>query len=154
HSRAVVRTVRTFTRVSHFGTALPPDLASAISTSPGSLLAGGELLRANGARQTVRLIWNSQPYVIKHYVEPTRRHALKQLIEPSRAWSTWSFTHRLADAGVDTPRPVACIENRWGLLRRDSYLMYPFVEGRTLRSYFTAEAKQSPPLRDRLWRQV
>jgi len=130
------------------------DLVQALWTSPESLLASGEPLRAKTARHTVRLLWNSQPFVLKHYVEPTWPHAIKQTIRRSRAWATWTFTHRLAKAGVATPRPVACIENRWGVLRRDSYLMYPYVEGRTLRSYFAGEAKTSPPLRDRLWQQL
>ena len=145
---------RSFARVAHFSASLSEDLVHALWTSPESLIDRGEPLRSGGARQTVRLRWNSQHFVLKHYVEPTRRHALKQTIQPSRAWATWAFTHRLADAGVTTPRPVACVENRWGLLRRDSFLMYPYIDGRTLRSYFAAEAKESPSLHERLWRQL
>ncbi len=145
---------RSFARVAHYCTSMPEDLEAALWTRPESLIENGDLLRFGGARQTVRLTWKSQPYVLKHYVHQSRRHALKQFVQPSRAWSTWQFTHRLADAGVATPRPVACIENRWGPLRRDSFLMYPYVEGRTLRSYFVREAKQSKALRDRLWSQL
>jgi hypothetical protein len=32
--------------------------------------------------------------------------------------------------------------------------MYPYVEGRTLRSYLAAEAKQSRSLAENLWRQL
>lgn len=145
---------RSFARVAHYSATLPDDLVTALWTSPASLIDRGEPLRAKIARHTVRLVWNSQSYVLKRYQEPTWRHALKGTVQPARAWTTWKFTHRLADAGIATPRPVACIENRWGLLRRDSYLMYPYVEGRTLRSYFAADAKQSPSLRDRLWQQL
>jgi hypothetical protein len=145
---------RSFARVAHYSTSLPDDLIAALWTAPESLVDRGEALRSGGARQTVRLIWNSQPFVLKHYVEPSWRHALKQTVQTSRARTTWIFTHRLADAGVATPRPVACIENRWGAIRRDSFLMYPYVEGRTLRSYFAGEAKESPSLSDRLWQQL
>lgn len=127
---------------------------SKLWTDPESLISCGNPLQAKGARQTVRLEWNSQPFVLKHYREPTRRHALKQLVLTSRAWKTWSFTHRLVEAGIATPRPVACIENRWGPLRRDSFLMYPYIEGRTLRSCIAEDAKQSPTVRDRLWQQI
>jgi hypothetical protein len=119
-----------------------------------ALLSIGEPLQANGARQTVRLEWNSQPFVLKHYREPTRRHAFKQLFLPSRARKTWNFTHRLVHAGVATPCPVACVENRWGPLRRDSFLMYPYIEGRTLQTCMAEDAKHSPTLRDQLWRQI
>ena len=141
-------------RVAHYAASLPSELQTALWQNPTGLLTHGEQLRANDSRQTMRVDWQGQPFVLKHYVEPTYRHALKQTVQRSRAWATWQFTHRLADSGIATPRPVACIENRWGPLRRDSFLMYPYVEGRTLRSYFKAEAKQSPPLRDRLWEQV
>jgi hypothetical protein len=137
-----------------YDASLPGDLASLLWQAPQSLVERGELLRYGGARRTVRLVWNSQPYVLKHYTEPTRRHAVLQTVRRSRAWKTWTFAQRLADAGIATPRPAACIENRWGPLRRDSFLLYPYVEGRTLRSYFVAEAKQSPALHERLWQQI
>src|SRR4029079_13817455 len=153
-SAAITQTARpkivsrqSFRRVAHYDQSLPTDLVSTLWNDPASLVSRGESLQAKGARQTVRLEWNSQPFVLKRYREPTRRHALKQFVLPSRASKTWNFTHRLVDAGVATPRPVACIENRWGLLRLDSYLMYPYIEGRTLRTCIAEDAKQSPTVR-------
>jgi hypothetical protein len=154
HSRAEPIVRRSLTRIALCDASLAHDLVDALWNDPEALIAGGEELRFNGARRTVRRTWQSSTYVLKHYVEPTRRHALKQLFEPSRAWSTWKFTERLADSGIATPRPVACVENRWGPLRRDSFLMYPYIEGRTLRSYFSDEAKQSTAVYERLWQQV
>jgi tRNA A-37 threonylcarbamoyl transferase component Bud32 len=145
---------QSFHRAAYYDPSLPHDLVTMLWNDPASLVSRGKPLQAKGARQTVRLEWNSQPFVVKHYREPTRRHALKQLIQPSRAWKTWDFTHRLVEAGVATPRPVACIENRWGLLRLDSFLMYPYIEGRTLRTCIAEDAKQSPTVRDRLWKQI
>src|SRR3954466_5258320 len=152
--RPIVRSFRSLRRVGHIADSVPDDLSEILRTAPGSLLDRGELLRANGARRTVRIDWNEQSFVLKHYVEPTWRHALKQTILPSRARTTWAFTHRLANAGIATPRPVACVENRWGVVRLDSYLVYPYVEGRTLRTYFAGEAKQSACVRDSLWQQL
>jgi hypothetical protein len=123
-------------------------------TDPSSLISRGQRLQTNDARQTVRLEWRCQAFVLKHYRAPTRRHGFKQLVLPTRAWKTWNFTHRLINAGVASPRPVAYIENRWGPLRRDSYLMYPYIEGRTLRTCIAEDAKQSPIARDRLWQQI
>jgi tRNA A-37 threonylcarbamoyl transferase component Bud32 len=147
-------TRRSFSRVAYCHTALPADLVEILWTAPESLLDRGEVLRCKGARRTVRMEWNDQPFVLKRYVEPTWRHAAKQLISQSRAAATWKFTHRLADAGIATPRPVARIENRFGLLRLDSYLMYPYVEGHTLRSYFADEAKQTVSMSERIRQQV
>jgi hypothetical protein len=145
---------RSWRRVAQCDPSLPGDLVETLWIDPASLVARGEVLQHKGVRCTVRLTWNDQPYVLKHYVEPTRRHALKQLVQSSRARRTWDFSHRIADLGIATPRPVACVENRWGQLRRDSYLMYPYVEGRTLRSYFAVEARQSPEVSNKLWQQI
>ncbi|MEX2309590.1 MAG: lipopolysaccharide kinase InaA family protein [Pirellulales bacterium] len=144
---------RSLTRVAYFDGALPDDLAKLLWHRPETLADLGETLQRTGLRLTVRLTWASKQYVLKHY-RPSWWHAVRQLVQPSRAWSTWTATHKLADAGIVTPRPVACIENRWGGLRRDSFLMYPYVDGRTLRSYFSGEAKESRPLADNLWRQL
>jgi hypothetical protein len=141
-------------RVAHFDPSLPSDFVSTLWSEPASLIRRGDPLQRSGARQTVRLEWKSQLFVLKHYREPSLLHALKQLVLPSRARKTWDFTHRLAAAGVATPRPVACIENRWGSLRRDSFLMYPYIEGRTLRTCIAEDAKHSPTVRDRLWQQI
>jgi hypothetical protein len=145
---------RSLSRVAYFDPSLPNDLVETLWSDPASLLSFGEDLRKKEARHTVRLNWPVQSLVLKHYVEPTRRHAAKQLVIPSRAWKTWAFTHRLVDLGMATPRPVACIENRWGPLRRDSFLMYPYVEGQTLGHHFTVEAKKSAAACDRLWQQI
>src|SRR4051812_45649688 len=102
-ARPIVRSCRSFRRVAKLADSLPRDLADLARKSPGSLLDRGELLRSNGARKTVRLNWAGQSYVLKHYVEPSWRHAIKQTIQSSRARTTWSFTHRLANAGVTTP---------------------------------------------------
>src|SRR4051812_37244583 len=152
--RPVVRTYRSLRRIAQVADSVRHDLAHVLRTSPASLLDGGELLRSNGARRTVRVCWDGQTYVLKHYVEPTWRHALKQTIQSARARTTWSFTHRLANAGVSTPRPVACIENCWGVLRLDSYLMYPYIEGCTLRAYFTGKTDAPASARDRVWQQL
>jgi tRNA A-37 threonylcarbamoyl transferase component Bud32 len=61
---------------------------------------------------------------------------------------------KLIRAGIPTPQPVACVENRWGTLRRDSFLMYEFVQGVTLRSYLTEKADHPRPFTPSLSRQI
>ena len=134
---------RSPTRVAYCDASLPADLVDFVCTRPESLVTRGKLLRHVGARQTVRLEWASRQFVLKHYGEQSRWHALKRWGRHSRSWSTWKVMHKLADAGIRTPRPVACIENRWGPLRRDSFLMYPYVEGRTLRAHFENQTDEA-----------
>lgn len=144
---------RSVRRVAYFDGALPDDLAQLLWLDPEALIHSGEMMRRTGLRRTVRVTWGSQQYVLKQY-RPTYWHFVRQL--PLRSWasSTFKATFKLINAGVPTPRPVACVENRWGTMRRDSFLMYPYVEGRTLRSYFSCEAKESRSIADNLWRQL
>ena len=152
-SPASVVTRKSIVRAAHFDATAPDSLADFLWRQPERLVREGETLQRSGLRSTVLLTWDHQRYVLKHY-RPDWWQAAKGLVQTSRAWSTWTTTRALADAGVATPRPVACIENRWGRWRRDSYLTYPYVEGRTLRSYLSNEAKESPALADDLWRQL
>lgn len=132
---------------------LPRDLIEQLWRDPEALIQSGEMMRLTSLRRTVRLTWASQQYVLKQY-RPTWWHFVRQLPLSSWSASTFKATIKLINAGVVTPRPVACIENRWGSLRRDSFLMYEYVEGVTLRSYLKAKAKQPRPLAEHLSRQI
>ena len=59
---------------------LPVELSEALWRDPAAVVGGGELLRANGARRTALVARAGRRWVVKHYVEPTRRHAAKQLV--------------------------------------------------------------------------
>ena len=145
---------RSLTRVAHYDKSLPDDLVEWLWMQPESLVSAGQKLQSKGARRTVRLSWTTGAFVLKHYAEQSRRHAVKALALRSRASRTWNVTHRMAGAGIATPRPVACIENRWGPLRRDSFMMYPYVEGRTLRSFLVPQSRDSRATVDELWQQL
>jgi len=145
---------RSLTRFAHFAKDLPADLVDRLWTDPLSLMQKGETLQRTGSRNTVRLTWASRQYVMKHY-RPAWWHALRQLPTPSRAWDTYQTTFKLADGGIATPLPAACVENRWGVLRRDSFLMYPYQEGQTLRWYFRNDARDSrSTIAGNLWEQL
>ena len=141
------------TRCSIIDPELPADLIEQLWRKPESLIDQGEILRRTNLRRTVRLTWADKQYVLKHY-RPTWWHFLRQL--PLRSWaaSTFRVTHELIRAGIATPKPVACVENRWGTLRRDSFLMYEYVEGVTLRDYLAEEAEEAYTIAARVARQI
>jgi hypothetical protein len=145
---------RSLGRVALCDARVPDALFEMLWSAPEALVALGSPLRVKGARQTICLDWGQRRYVLKHYVEPSRRHAVKRAALPSRARSTWNVMHKLAAAGVATPQPVACVENRWGPLRRDSFLLYPYQQGCTLRACLAGEADRTHPAAERLWVQL
>lgn len=132
---------------------LPRDLIEQLWRDPEALIRQGEMLRLTGVRRTVRLAWGEKSYVIKQY-RPTWWHFIRQLPMQSWAASTFRVTQRLIKAGIATPRPVACVENRWGTLRRDSFLVYEYVDGITLRSYLYDEGKRARSIAGGLARQI
>jgi hypothetical protein len=141
------------TRAAIFDRTLPDDLIEQLWREPAALIRDGEMMRRTSLRRTVRLDWNSKTYVLKQY-KPTWWHFVRQL--PLRSWASATFgaTMKLIRAGIPTPQPVACVENRWGTLRRDSFLMYEYVQGVTLRSYLTEKADHPRPFTPSLSRQI
>jgi hypothetical protein len=132
---------------------LPRDLIELLWLDPEALIHRGKILRRTGVRRTVRLDWGPQRYVLKQY-RPTWWHFVRQL--PLRSWASATFkvTRRLIKAGIATPKPVAYVENRWGSLRRDSFLLYEYVEGITLETYLFEEGKQTNTLAENISRQI
>jgi Lipopolysaccharide kinase (Kdo/WaaP) family len=143
----------TLTRCAIVDPNLPRDLIELLWLDPEAVIRRGEILRRTGVRRTVHLNWGPQRYVVKHY-RPTWWHFVRQL--PLRSWASATFevAQRLIDAGIATPRPVAYVENRWGSLRRDSFLLYEYVEGVTLQTYLFEEGKQTNTLAENISRQI
>lgn len=124
---------RCSTRVLRYNSSLPAAFVEELWRAPQQLLAAGTTMRkTEKLRATVVVEWESNRYVVKHYGNRSLRHALKHSLIGSQARQSFRLGCRLADAGLRTPRPVACLERREGLTRRDSYLVYPFAEGRSL----------------------
>jgi tRNA A-37 threonylcarbamoyl transferase component Bud32 len=153
----LVRTAHTrrwsWLRFAYCDRSVPAELEEWLWREPERLVEFGELMRLNRMRRTVHLRWGSRDYVVKHYFEPTRRHALKRTVQQSRAQLTWAAMHRLADLGIATPRPVAYVENRWSVFRGNSFLMYPYIDGRTLGSYLRNDEATAASKLDALCRQ-
>jgi hypothetical protein len=125
---------RSLTRVMHHSTALPDEFIDMLWECPEEVLDSGKALRTTHMRSAVLVSCGAQPYVMKHYFARSLRFALKQAVLGSQAWKSYKVGCVLADAGVRTPRPVACIENLRRGFHRDCYLLYPHVEGQSLRS--------------------
>jgi len=102
-----------------------------ILADPDQAIAAGQLLK-DGNTATVALIEGPDgPLVIKRYNIKNWLHWLERMFRRSRAWASWANTFRLEFLGVDTPPPVAMVEERIGPLRRRAYFVTEYVEGRT-----------------------
>ena len=63
-------------------------------------------------------------------------HRFRRFFMASRASHSWRNAHRLITLGIETPRPVALLEKRFGPFRSTAYYICEYVEGPTIVEFF------------------
>lgn len=86
-------------------------------------IALGHIYKTGGAATVARIECGQRALVVKRYNIKNLMHWLKRFWRPSRAWHSWREGHRLSVLGINTPQPLAIIENRWCGLRGRAWLI-------------------------------
>ena len=111
------------------------DFLAPILAAPDRWLAAGLPLK-QGRTATLALIEHQgRKLVIKRYNIKGALHALSRCWRPSRAAHAWLAGHRLGFLGIATPRPLALIEQRYGPLRAQAWLITEYCPGTSLVSH-------------------
>jgi len=97
-----------------------------------ALIQQGEFLKNGDTSSVSRSMWNNKNIVTKQYNHRGFCHSLRHTIKRSRALRCWINGHRLFNLGIPTPKPLAYLEQRKGLLVWKSYLVTEFVDGQML----------------------
>ena len=100
--------------------------------TPDTAICDGRLLKDGGTCTVARIDLPDRTVVIKRYNLKNTWHAIGRLWRPSRAWHSWREGHRLRFLGINTPEPLALIEERIGPLRRRAFLVNAFCPGISL----------------------
>jgi len=100
--------------------------------TPDTAICDGRLLKDGGTCTVARIDLPDRTVVIKRYNLKSTWHAIGRLWRPSRAWHSWREGHRLRFLGINTPEPLALIEERIGPLRRRAFLVNAFCPGISL----------------------
>lgn len=100
-----------------------------------SLMDKGEIIKNGNTTYVSRLSINGKDIVVKRYNHKGFIHSVRHTIKKSRALRGWLHAHRLRMLKVATPKPLAYIENRRGLLLWQSYLVTEYVKGQMLRDF-------------------
>jgi tRNA A-37 threonylcarbamoyl transferase component Bud32 len=104
-----------------------------ITALPEAVMARGRVLKHDGTTTVVVVGDGERGWVIKRYNTKNRWHAVRRAFRTSRAINCWRAASWLTKAGVDTPRPVAVLEERrLGIIRARSYFLCERVAGETL----------------------
>lgn len=110
-----------------------PELRQLLD-DPGAAIESGQILK-KGNTATVAVVQGpSGPLVIKRYNIKSYGHLLSRLFRKSRAWTSWANTFRLEFLGISTLKPVALVEERFGLLRGRAYFVTEYVEAEDART--------------------
>jgi tRNA A-37 threonylcarbamoyl transferase component Bud32 len=134
-----LRTSKRFLRIRDGGTvavfdkdlcrgADPLDFTEQIDT----LMDKGQVLKNGNTCFVSRLTWNGKDVVVKRYNNKGFIHSLRHTIKRSRARRGWLHGHRLEMLNIATPKPLAYIEQRRGLLVEKSYLVTQHINGQSL----------------------
>lgn len=101
-------------------------------TDPDTYIKTGTILKDGNSATVAIVTIDSQSLVIKRYNIKNYRHALRRCLRPSRAMVSWRNAHHLRFLGIDTPQPLAVIEERWGGLRKRAYYIMTYLPGKTI----------------------
>mgnify|MGYP001118374938 CR=1 FL=1 len=97
-----------------------------------ALMDRGQILKDGNTCYVSRLSFSGKDVVVKRYNNKGFMHSLRHTIKRSRARRAWLHGHRLEMLNIATPKPLAYIEQRNGLLVEKSYLVTQYVEGQSL----------------------
>ncbi len=127
-----------------------------------AMMDEGQFLKKGKTCYVSRLMWNGKDVVVKRYNQKGFIHSLRHTIKKSRACKGWLHTHHLEALNIATPRPLAYIEHRRGLLIWKSYLVTEYVEGQKLYNFLRDdniteqrrlnEIQRVMKLLDKLWK--
>lgn len=127
-----------------------------------ALMDAGQILKNGQTSCVSHLTWNGNDIVVKRYNHRGFMHSLRHTMKRSRACRAWLHGHRLGMLEIPTPKPLAYIEQRKGLLVWSSYLVTQYIEGQKLDDFLqdtsvgkehrSAVTRQIIQLLEKLWK--
>lgn len=109
---------------------------------PDAVMARARVLKHDGTTTVAVAGDVGHEWVIKRYNTKNRWHAVRRLLRTSRAANCWHAADWLRQAGIDTARPVAVLEERrWRVLRGRSYFISHYIGGETLNAALDREPR-------------
>jgi tRNA A-37 threonylcarbamoyl transferase component Bud32 len=98
---------------------------------PEAMVGEGTPLKLGNSSTVVRINIDDEPYIVKRYNIKSLSHRVRRWFK-RRARHAWCNGHLLAFLGIDTAKPVALLEQRWGWFTGVCYLVMPDCGERNL----------------------
>lgn len=97
---------------------------------PDKVLSVGHLLGGRGNNCTSALVTlDRKQYVLKKYYYRGWYYGFRHIFRRSRAYRNWLAANTMRERGVQTPRPVLCLEERSCFFLKRSYILFEFLQG-------------------------
>jgi len=131
-----------------FDPTLPSSLVDELWNDPEGLMRTGDMLKQGDRCTVVKLHHPDGALVLKRYNLKGSLHTALHWFMRSRARWCWVNARLAARAGLPTPAPLACLdERRLGLLRQRSYFLTSFIPGLSLRDLVEKKLANESKLR-------
>lgn len=101
-------------------------------------------LKMGGTCSVFKATLNHRLVVIKRYNLKGFMHGFKRLFQKTRAAISWDGAHLFEFSNIDTPKPIAFFEYRFGFFKRQSYYVSEYIPGLSLDRYFEAQDSITP----------
>ena len=124
------------------------SLKEKLLSDPDQFFAGESLVKNGNTCSVVEVNEGGGAYVLKRYNQKSLMYRLTHIFLTPRAVLSWSNGHVLRLFGVSSPRPVACLLQKNGVLVRRGYLLMEKADGIPLwdeESSKMSEASQKIP---------
>ena len=127
------------------------DELTSFIENPDSFLERGAILKAGNTTTVGEVSIAGTSYVLKRYNIKSPLHGIRKMLRASRAARSWRAGLLLEMLGVSTAKPLVMLEKRiWGLIRRESYILYEQVDGRTVAEVL-CDPNLTAEVRDRIF---
>lgn len=107
--------------------------------NPDKYIEQGQILKAGNTCTVAQIKLHDLNLVIKRYNIKNFWHKIKRACQRSRAAICWQNAHRLLFYNIQTPNPIAILENRHGIFRGKSYYIAEYIDGISAQDFLTTE---------------
>ncbi len=97
---------------------------------------GASLLKAGNTATIGLYKIDGIEVVVKRYNMKNKFHALRLAFKKSRADISWSSAHLLLKNRINTPKPIAIKEERFGPFRSKAFFICEYIKGESARNFF------------------
>ena len=120
-------------RRSHF----TPEMASFLINPDTAFNGPGKtILKAGNSATVVRYRIDGLELVVKRYNMKNWVHTLRRAFKKTRADISWRSAHLLMQNRINTSRPLAMMEKRFGPFRNKAFFICEYVKGEDAIQYF------------------